>query len=158
MAHDDAKGTPSTVESSTDLPGTIAQALHLQSKSVERLQTAVMTSAIRLEQAFQGLSMRVDLLESSLEDAIRALREVQTTVASQPLAIGVDYAALDQWSGQQADAVTAVEKQLVTISGQLDSLRRRIPLRARPPAAPPVQLDPAAIDAIAEAVARRTKS
>lgn len=127
------------------------------SRHIEHLDAVVTASTARLEQAFQGLTMRVDMLESSVEDAMRALRDLQATVAAIPSATGVDPGTLDRWSGEQVDAVAGVEKQLAALTGQVEALRRRIPLRARDDqrGRDPWSIDQASVEAIARAVAHQ---
>lgn len=109
----------------------LAASVQAHTRALDRLEEAVAASTARLEHAFQGLAMRVEMLESATEDAIRGLRELQAAVAGIPTGTGLDRATLDRWSAEQADAVTAVEKQLMVLGGQMDALRRRIPLKAR---------------------------
>lgn len=98
-----------------------------------------------LEDDRQALDRLHTSLSASLEDLFRAVDDLSRSPGAIPAA----------GSGPGGTVEPRIAEQLEGLSAQMEALRRRIPLRGRPAAAP---LDEATVAAIADAVAERLRA
>lgn len=114
----------------------------------DRLEAALEEDRRAVDRLHASLSATLTSLSSTVEDLVRRDAERARAGGDRAPRSGSEETA----EGPSQDRIA---EQLEGLAAQMEALRRRIPLRARPVAAP---LDEAAIAAIADAVAARLRA